>query len=542
MSLLSARGRARWHQALVLGCSLLACACSSDSNTPGDAGTGGTDGPSFEGMSLDQGMQLLSNTWMAQAAANPDGVTSLLDAPGGEGWLHLFHGDLVAAERSFSAGHGSGSEATSGSSRLGLARVHLEHAAMLRAVDSLHRTSALALARYRRDHAGDVRAGPYQGLLGALAAHQAGAPVEEVDQFLEATSPEVTGDDAQGAVEQIAAGLRELLAARRAGQPASESATSKLPELFQGRLRVAELVGRGDLDTASRLRTQLGPWSPDIVDPLGSDDDARLKFESHYYDADLLVAIKRLHLAEAWRLAAGIEGPGALIRTAVMAAWGDTIPDAVLGASLPTTSPQPEWQGLFLSPALDPMDWEDYWTGGRQGNSFLSRLAERTPEVPWLAGQDNASVDRVLKSAQDLEPFVKEALVQGVGSEGASMVQDLGFTHLFMDRILRTRMRSLHAEGAGVPAFRIGERTLDPNPGRLGGPEDAARTRVSFRNDRAYLVDMAHSLWRAGQTGSALDFLHPLTSQQQALTGSVYILGQLDAASSVGKGGKASQL
>jgi len=489
-------------------------------------------------MSLDQGMQLLNDTWMSQAAANPDGVTALLDAPGGEGWLHLFHGDLIAAERSFSA---VSANDTAGTSRLGLARVHLEHAATLLAADSLHRAAGLSMARYRRDHAGDVRSGPYQPGLAALAALHGSAEAAELAQFVAAA--EATGTGVTSATDDsISAGLRALLAARQGGVSITPTERALLPDNFQQRLQLADLVEEGQVEAARALRNKLGTPSPDVIDPLGRDEEAGLDFESHYFDAALLHALARIHLAEAWRLGAGIQGPGSMIRMAVTAAWGGPVPDAVLQGSLPSAEAQPDWQALFLSPALDRLDWESYWTQGREGSSFLARLAERTPNVPWTAGNDNHTVDQVLRSASQLEPFLKEALIQGVGSEGASMVQDLGFTHLAMDRILRTRMRSLQAGGAAVQALRIGERTLDPNPGRLGGPEDAARTRVSFRNDRAFLVDLAHCLWRAGQTGSALDYLHPLTSQQEALAGVVYMLGQLDAASSIGKGGKASQL
>jgi hypothetical protein len=121
-------------------------------------------------------------------------------------------------------------------------------------------------------------------------------------------------------------------------------------------------------------------------------------------------------------------------------------------------------------------------------------------------------------------------------------VQDLGFARRATDRLLRARSADLLAAAAPVLAKRVLERSLDDTPGSRGGAADSARTRVSWRNDRAFLLLLAHAAWRAGQPGTALELVHPLAEEDASLQPVRHYLGQLDAASSLGAQGKVSQL
>ena len=218
------------------------------------------------------------------------------------------------------------------------------------------------------------------------------------------------------------------------------------------------------------------------------------------------------------------------------------MPEGVRKRALPGAGPQPDWQALFLGPAIDRNDWEVYWTGEDPGRSFLSVVQDHMPGVPWLEGSSSADVDQVLRASTALESTLRDALMQSVGSEGASLSQDLGFQKTTIDRLLRTRMLSLLSEGSALQAKRLGERSLDVEPTRLGGAESSASTRVSFRNDRAFLLDLALCLWKVGQADTALSYVHPLSQEDPTLRGLAYYLGQLDAARSIRVQGKTSQL
>ena len=73
--------------------------------------------PAGASLDLELAMQLLSQSWMAQAAADPSKVTELIDSPGGEGWLRLFHGDLQGAEELFVAASPTTDPASKGAAR-----------------------------------------------------------------------------------------------------------------------------------------------------------------------------------------------------------------------------------------------------------------------------------------------------------------------------------------------------------------------------------------------------------------------------------------
>lgn len=151
-------------------------------------------------------------------------------------------------------------------------------------------------------------------------------------------------------------------------------------------------------------------------------------------------------------------------------------------------------------------------------------------------------VDRLLRDAEDRRVLLSEAITHGAPPDGAALVADLDLARRVVDRVLRTRMADLVVDGHAAPAKRLGDRSLDPNPGSKGGSPTSRETRVSYRNDRAFLVSLARCLHQAGQTGAALAYIHPLAKQDARLLGVEHYLGRLDAAGSIGVAGKASQL
>jgi len=471
---------------------------------------------------------------MLQAAADPGKVTELINAPGGEGWLKLFHGDLDGAEALFLAAQPTVDPANKGSARAGQARIHLARARSLLGVTSLQSEAAVALVRYREEHQAEVRQGPYDGVLSRLILHAAGEGVE----------PSTAVNSGTAASAPYLEALEALLAARLSSTGAEVAPVDldeRLPALYRDRLLFVHAVSVGDMPKAVKVLPSLRSGVEDVIDPLGADSQAGVTFQALYFDPGVPRALARYHLAMAWFLGAGLDGPGEAISLAVLRSWGGPVPEPVLSRTLPSAGSQPDWFALFLGPAIDRGDWDHYWGTQDDGRSFLSVLQDQMPGVPWLDGSSAEAVDAVLRTATQIEPTLRDALIQSVGSEGASLSQDLGFAVTTLDRLLRTRMRSLLASGHAVQAKRIGERSLDAEPTRLGGAPTSASTRVSFRNDRAFLVDLARCLWKAGQVDAALSYVHPLSEEDPLLRGLAYYLGQLDAARSIRVHGKTTQ-
>jgi len=493
--------------------------------------------PAGASLDLELAMQLLSQSWMAQAAADPSRVTQLIDAPGGEGWLRLFHGDLQGAEELFLAAAPTVDPASKGASRAGQSRVHLARARALLVTAEIQSEAATALARYREKHRDQVRHGPLGAALARLVLQAAGeaAAVEVAD------SASGAAGDSLAATTAALHALYELRQAAASGSPPG-ALPQALPALYRLRLEFARAIAAGDVKRAAELVNELQPGSPDLVDSLGRDDEVGVSFEALYFDPALPLAAARYHLAQAWMLGAGLEGPGEAIAIAVQSSWGGPVPAGVRNRALPSAGPQPAWHAMFLGPALDRADWDSYWTGGSSGTSFLSVLQDQMPAVPWLDGSTAADVDLMLRAAAGLEVTLRAALIQSVGSEGASLSQDLGFDATTVDRLLRTRVRELRSGGAALQAKRLAERSLDAEPTRLGGAGSSAATRVSYRNDRAFLLDLSYCLWRAGQVDAALSYVHPLSEEQPHLRGLAYYLGQLDAARTIRVQGKTNGL
>ncbi len=506
------------------------CFSSSVDPTPTvPSSTEASTGP----LDLELAMQMLSSSWMLQAAADPSIITQLIDAPGGEGWLRLFHGDLNGAEALFLAAKPMVEPDRKGSARAGLARVHLDRARALMAVADLQQEVAEALVRYRREHRREVRQGPYNQVLAALVLQAAKKQSEE---------EQGGGSTAAGSAPYLV-GLNSLLQLRKQGSHLGslEEIAGGLPPRYRDRLLFAEAMGEGDVLRAEPLLPALLEGGEDVIDPLGKDSEAGVSFEALYFDSEPVRALARFHLARAWFLGAGLQGPGEAIALAVQHSWGAEVPDAIRSKTLPGAGPQPEWLPLFVGPAIDKGDWEAYWAKDGEGKPFLSLLQDQLPAVPWLDGSSSADVDAILRAAAQIEPTLRAALIQSVGSEGASLAQDLGFAATTLDRLLRTRMAPLLAEGHALAAKRLAERSLDAEPTRLGGASSSASTRVSYRNDRAFLVDLARCLWKAGQVDAALSYIHPLSEEDPLFRGLAYYLGQLDAARSIRVQGKTAQ-
>ncbi len=517
---------------VLLTVGVIGCSSSSDES----ALEAPKSAPNLESSPLDLeiAMQLLSPSWMQQAAADPGKVTELIDAPGGEGWLKLFHGDLAGAEALFLGADPMAEPRNKGSARAGQARVHLARARSLLRVASLQSDAAAALVRYREEHRGDVRQGPYERVLSRLVLQAVGETV--------ASSAGETPVPIDSAPYQEA--LEALLVARASAAPAEVAPSDldeRLPALYRMRLRFVHAISVGDVENATTLLPSLLSGTEDVTDPLGADSETGVTFQSLYFDPEVPQALARYHLARAWFLGAGLDGPGEAIALAVQQSWGGPVPKAVRNRTLPSAGPQPDWLALFLGPAIDRADWASYWGEEGDGRSFLAVLQDQMPAVPWLDGANSAAVDVMLRTATQIEPTVRAALIQSVGSEGASLSQDLGFAATTLDRLLRTRMMGLLLSGNAVLAKRLGERSLDAEPTRLGGAPTSAATRVSFRNDRAFLVDLARCLWKAGQVDAALSYVHPLSEEDPQLRGLAYYLGQLDAARSIRVHGKTTQ-
>lgn len=446
---------------------------------------------------------LLEGSWAADLEADPSGVQAVLEGPSGDAWIALFHRDLDGAARGF-AQHLE-AEPGAASSRLGLARVHLARASAYAAASDLHLAAAQALVAYRSEHRGRVRLGPYERALARVISPEA--------------APEPAGDPVVPGDAAVLAALDALIA----GEP------STLPAPWSEVRSYAAAVGAGDLPEARRLLSALDLRRPDLVDPLGVDDETGLTFSAEFYDPVRLGALAAHQALEARSLAGAVPGLESIL-TVASPLHGTLPADAPAAVPWPADAPAEVPGALvhFAAPWITPRDAP----GGVDG-SLLGLLAAQAPGT-FSADPDAAAIDRELRAVADLEAQLASLLGPGLSTE-------LNVPRNYIDRILRRRMEQL-GDSHPALAVRLGRRSLDVNAGANGGPASSSRTRVSWRNDRAFLIRFAHQLWRAGHPADALDLLHPLAQEDPALQPVVHYLGQLDAANSVGTAGKASQL
>lgn len=458
---------------------------------------------------------LLAPSWAAALSADAAGIQAVLDGPGGEGWIALFHGDLTGAARIFEAALEA--DPKQGAARLGLFRVHLARADAYAVAADLHLDAARELATYRAQHRDRVRLGPYERRLARLIFPPGEAPTDSGGE------PSIAGE-----LSTVAA--LDALATQSPG----DAPPRGLPEGWAAVRTFAQAVAGADLVGARASQAWVTSGEPDLVDPLGLDEDTGLRFESQHFDPARLPALASFHALEALRVAGavpGLEGPVAAMCGRFLSLRPS--PDAL--AALPervagTTAP-PALFLTFAGPWVDPSDLTSS-AGAGQG-TLAAQVVARLPQ--WFGGAPTAaSIDRELRAVELLEGLFAARLGEGLAA-------DLQASRLLGDAILRRRMVDLSASHPTL-ALRLGRRSLDANAGALGGPASSSRTRVSYRNDRGFLLRLARQLWKAGQPGEALDLVHPLAQEDRALQPVVHYLGQLDAASSVGTAGKASQL
>lgn len=471
---------------------------------------------------------LLSQSWMRQAALHPEVVARLLDSPGGGGWLSLFHGDVVDAARQFDAAIAGGHVEP----RLGRALVALERAGVFLQAEALHLRVAGDLARHRRDNPEQIRLGRRELPLRALTLMAAGSPAEALSAVKAANTGTSNDED-----PTVFLALITIQARSQGGDPRGFVAEG-LPEPFASRAAFGQhLVGGrwpepGDLE----------PGVPDLMDDLGTDAETGLRFDAPWFDPLLLRTLARHELLTARKLAGGLGLPGKMIEAAVVLAWGGPMP------AHPAPPPDdgvglPAWVALFASPAIDADDWTARWTrlgGGAAGDLALTRrLDSAWPAGEVLLAADSAAVDRLLRQQEPLTQAAAAALQAGASEDGVSLVTELALARRFSDALLRDRMDEITFAGQAAQARRLGERSLDPNPGTRG--EQAGFTRVSHRNDRRFLLRFAECLHAGGRPGLAREYVHPLAEERPELAGAVWDLGQLDAASGIGVRGNISQ-
>ena len=497
-------------RALPLAIALSLGACTDPAPVP-QAPAGATE------PGLADAQALVAGSWAADLNAESVAAAVVLEGPTGEGWIALFHGDLAGAERVFASVLSS--DPASGSARLGLARVHLAHADAYEVAGRLHAETAAALATYRAEHRDRVRLGPYERRLARLLFPAGAAPSDE------GGAPAIAGELA------TVAALDALVPGPGRG---TQEPPRGLPSQWAGVLSFSGAVHAGQPDKARPLLAPIRSGGPDLVDPLGRDEETGLRFESAFFDPLRLQALTSFHAQEALRLAGGLPGLGEQV-AAMSERFMPIRPAAAALAALPEPASQAAAPpALFLTfggPWIDSADFAA--SDGSSPGALSARLAQRLPE--WFGGAPSPrSVDRELRAVEALEALFGDALGPGLAAE-------LQAPRLLGDAILRRRMVVL-SDTHPTLALRLGRRSLDANPGALGGASDSSRTRVSYRNDRGFLLRLARQLWKAGQPGEALDLVHPLAQEDRALQPVVHYLGQLDAANSVGTAGKASQL
>lgn len=429
----------------------------------------------------------IQSSWAAAAEADPQGVTALLDAPGGAGWIPWFEGDLPAAEAAFGT-------SDSASARLGRAHAHLAWAEAWIEARRLHLQAAQELARWRLGRGDQVRSGAYEPWSLAIA-----------------TGDLLQGPPGEGGDPAVRAALRAL--AEQGDRPDEAlSLPEALPPVLAARLRFAAAAARGQEPAPADLAAARS-FEPDFVDPRGEDDG--ITFEVAVHSPRTLRGLARYHLARAAHEASGLGDAGEAVRRAVAHGWGAPAPRLSGSAG----DEVPPWAGLFLSASPDLDDWTARWSRGAAGRALGQDLAR-------------ADADGALRESRILADAVPALLKPPGPAAGLALELDLG--QRFADRALRAHADTL-AEGPDASsALRLLDRAFDAA---------APGSRVARRNDRAGLLRRARTLLLARRTGEALDIVHALDAAEPGpLAGVRGLLVRLDAAGTVGQRGKAQQL
>lgn len=453
---------------------------------------------------------LLGGTWFAAAVANPDAVSGLIDGPGGEGWLALFENDLDRAKRAFASNAPAEGTPAPAVWSLGMARVHLAQADVLMAARSLEEQATLDGIRYRAERQDRLRPGAWEPLLAALSL----ASLPGADPVARDAAVARARESAPATPEGKA--LRALLDARLAGD---DAVPEGLPEALAAQLTAPDPQAPG----------------PHVVDSLGEDADAGLRFEAKWWDPVVQRARLQHHL-EQLALHARRAGVAPLVAIAT-----DAAPDrAALAARLAEVPagepPVPPELSLFVSPWVDAEHLRAAW-GLDGGRSLLSRVAATEPQARIDDGWTSADADRLLRYEAAFEARAADALeTLATSGDGTSLIRGLQLPRKLADALLRDRIADVAGESP-VVALRIAERSLDV--GGASGAKDGSR--LSHRNDAGFLVRLAEIHALGGRPGVARDYVHPLVARFPGLAAASHQLGQLDAASSIGVQGKTSQ-
>jgi hypothetical protein len=471
--------------------------------------------PTDPGATLRLG-EILRSSWHAAVVREPAALEAMLDGPGGEGWFALFHGDLAGAQDAFRAAVASDPGAAA--AHLGLARVALARADALRDALELEERVSPELVTYRIERGDRMRSGRYEPVLAALTLQGLLGAGTRVDEAL-VRARNWTPAPADAAV---AASLRALLAARVAGAPPPPS----LPEPLGARVAAAAAVDRFE-------SADLGDGGPDFVDVLGRDDEAGIEFSVSYWDPGVRRARMRAQLLAVIEHGAAAGAAGRPLAEIAAAAWGGQpappLPAEVQSALSPALA-------LFGGRWIDLEDLRASWDQG--GRSLLVRLDQLVPDEQLRRGVLAADADRVLRFESRFVGMANEALLAAATEEGRPLVRELELPRLLADQLLRQRARELVADGHPIHALRLAERSLGVAAGKA---DPSGVTRLSHRNDAAFLVHLAILHAASGRPGVAREYVHPLSTLFPGQAAVSYALGQLDAASSIGVQGKTSQ-
>lgn len=368
--------------------------------------------------------------------------------------------------------------------RAALVASHVRQAQVHLHIHSLQLELGRSTAAWRREHAAELRHHPDEALI--LALWEQGLAFNPAQPVTDATLKAALGDPS-------ATDLGRTVLAAKAGQFPTPAPAS----LPNGALGTVQLAEEGTL---------------------------RFELEAHLPDWPLCVA--RFHLLHAAAWAQGDAAGRSWWEPLATAAWPDGVPASLTEAK----------GGLALDPVLlafgaPAADAADFAaTVGLQGARPWADRLDPSLRATWSGQHDAAAIDDLLHAARNLESRARERW------SNIPEAQEVDAAARHSSWVLRRRMADLLR--AGEPklwpqARRLGERALDPSSGR---PD-----RRSPRNDPAFLVEFARATWRSGDPGFALDLLQPLVASWPALRASVDLLTQLDAASTIGQHGKASQ-
>lgn len=448
-------------------------------------------------------------TWIDAALADPARLRALAEGVDGSGVLALLDHRFVDAHQAFVAGSPALAASPWGlgaaerpwispppevaslgpTARAGLVAVHLRLAAFRLHQGHFQEELARTHAEGRQSAAATLRHGPDETLVLTLGL-----------RGLQAARSELGGSG--GAV---AGSVRAALAG-------FESSPF-------GRVHAAALAGA------------YGAEDPGPVDPQGSLGEAALgadggvTFVLRAWSAEWPRTLARLHLLQARDLAGAAPSMAPYWAALAPAAWPQTPPT-------PPATEAPPLDPLLLALGDNVAGPEDLASWFGAGTAWANALEIDGARLDGR--QDADSVDGVLRAARTLEDGARTAFSST--EDRAALSTDLDAPARLASWLMRRRAADLllAADPAAWPqARRLAERALDPSSSR---PD-----RLSPRNDPSSLIGLARTLWRAGDPAAALDIVQPLAEHDPALAAVVDYLTQLDAATTIGQHGKASQ-